>query len=70
MTLLSGIVIGFLETSYTVLESDGNAQLMIGVIGQGDLETDIVIDVSTSDDTAICKLNILITINKPAVSVV
>ena len=56
-----GITIAFLETSYTVSEGDGNVQLMISVIGQGELETDIVVNVSTSDDTAICKL-ILITL--------
>ena len=42
---------------------------MIGVISAGELETDIVVSVSTFDDTAFCKF-MLITVNKPAVSVV
>jgi hypothetical protein len=59
-----GIVIGFLETNYTVSEGDGTARLRVGVIGQGDLETDIVVNVSTTDGTAICKFRIIILIIK------
>ncbi|MCG8625759.1 MAG: hypothetical protein MJE68_27640, partial [Proteobacteria bacterium] len=57
------ITIGFLETSYTVSEGDRNVPLMIGVIGHGGLEIDIVVTVSTSDHTAICKL--ILIANKP-----
>ena len=61
-TLFIGIIIGFLETRYAVSEGVGNAALMVGVIS-GDLETNIVVNISTADDTAICKFIILAVIN-------
>ena len=54
-----GVTIGFLETSYAVSEDDGNAQLMIGIIS-GVLETDIVVSISTANDTALCKFTALL----------
>ncbi len=38
--------------------------MRVGVIGQGDSETDIVVNVSTADGTAICKFKIIILIIK------
>lgn len=41
-------MIGFLNTSYTVSESDGVVKLQIGVI-QGSIQRPIVVEISTGD---------------------
>ena len=43
----AAIVIGFLNTSYTVSENDGEANIQIGVI-QGSLERPVVVRFSTN----------------------
>ena len=59
ITLFLGITIGFLDERYTVSEGVGDAPLMVGVIS-GDLETNIVVNISTADDTAVCKFIVLV----------
>ena len=59
ITLFLGITIGFLDERYTVSEGVGNARLMVGVLS-GDLETNIVVNISTADDTALCKFIVLV----------
>ena len=59
ISMFLAITIGFLETSYTVSEGVGDAGLMIGVIS-GDLETNIVVNISTAEDSALCKFIIFI----------
>ena len=51
------IVIGFFNTSYTVYESDGVANIQIGVI-QGSLERPLVVQFSTSAISAAGELHI------------
>ena len=58
--LFIGITIGFLKTRYTVSEGVGNAALMVGVISGDHLETNIVVNISTADDAAVCKFIILV----------
>ena len=55
-----GIIIGFLNTTYTVSEGVGDAPLKIGVIS-GDLETDTVVNISTTDDSAVCEFIVYLT---------
>ena len=52
----AAVVIGFLNTSYTVNENDGAANIQIGVI-QGSLERSVVVRFSTSADSASGKLH-------------
>ena len=52
----SAVVIGFLNTSYTVNENDGVANIQIGVI-QGSLERSVTVQFSTSADSASGKLH-------------
>lgn len=47
--------IGFLQTSYTFDEDVGAGTLRVGVIS-GTIETDIAVQITTSDGTAICEL--------------
>ena len=54
--LCAAIVIGFLNTSYTVGESDGVANIQIGVI-QGSLERSVAVRFSTNDISAASKLH-------------
>ena len=42
------VVIGFLNTSYTVGESDGAANIQIGVLSEGSLERPVVVRFSTT----------------------
>ena len=49
------VVIGFLSESYSVNESDGRASIEFGVI-TGSLGTDISVQLSFSDGSALCKL--------------
>ena len=41
--------------TYTADESDGVVTLMISVL-EGSLDAEVVINLSTSDDSAVCKL--------------
>ena len=50
------MVIGFLSESYTVSESDGTVSIEFGVI-TGNLGTDISVQLSFSDGSALCKLS-------------
>ena len=58
MISCAAVVIGFLNTSYTVNENDGVADTQIGVI-RGSLERSVVVRFSTSADSASGKLHIL-----------
>ena len=49
-----GVVIGFQQTTYNVLESVGDAELRVAVLS-GSLETEIVVRFTTDDDSAVCK---------------
>ena len=49
------VVIGFLDESYSVSESDGTAFIEFGVI-TGSIGTDIYVQLSLSDGSALCKL--------------
>ena len=49
------MVIGFLSESYSVIESDGTASIEFGVI-TGCLGTDISVQLSFLDGSALCKL--------------
>ena len=46
------LVIGFVPTTYTVNEGSGPAVLIVQVIS-GDLETQIVVNLTTFDDSAV-----------------
>ena len=46
------VVIGFLNTSYTVGESDGQVNIQIGVISPGSLQRPVMVQFSTSADSA------------------
>ena len=59
VSMFLAITIGFLNASYTVSEGVGNAGLMIGVTS-GDLETNIVVNISTAEDSALCEFIIFI----------
>ena len=50
------LVIGFEPSTYTVLESVGDAELEVVIIS-GSLETDIVVRLTTADDSAVCKFS-------------
>ena len=52
---LAAVVIGFLNTSYTVNENDGVADIQIGVI-RGSLERPVAVRFSTNADSASGKL--------------
>ena len=47
-----GVTIGFVETSYSVDESDGSAVVTVAVLS-GELSDDVVVGFVTLDDTAI-----------------
>ena len=51
-------MIGFLNTSYTVGESDGAVNIQIGVI-RGSLQTPVVVNFTTNADSANGKLHTL-----------
>ena len=51
MISFAAVVIGFLNTSYTVNENDGVANIQIGVI-QGSLERSVAVRFSTNADSA------------------
>ena len=53
---LAAVVIGFLNTSYTVNENDGAADIQIGVI-RGSLERPVAVRFSTNADSASGKLH-------------
>ena len=46
----SGVVIGFLNTSYTVNETDGLVNIQIGIINPGILRTSVVVTFSVQSD--------------------
>ena len=46
--------IGFDPDTYSVNEGDGVVNLMVSVL-EGRLDTEVVVQLFTSDDTAICK---------------
>ena len=48
------VVIGFQQTTYGVVERVGDAVLGVGII-TGTLEIEIVIRLTTADDSAVCK---------------
>ena len=53
LLLLSGITIGLDTTVFSVTEEDGAfVELCASVLSQGDLETNIEVELFTSDDTA------------------
>lgn len=58
--MLTGVVIGFTETSYEVNEDDGEAVARAEVLS-GELSREVVVRFNTSDGTAtgigVCKLN-------------
>ena len=56
MISCAAVVIGFLNTSYTVNENDGVADIQIGVI-RGSLERAVAVRFSTSADSASGKLH-------------
>ena len=56
MISCAAVVIGFLNTYYTVNENDGVADIQIGVI-RGSLERPVVVQFSTSADSASGKLH-------------
>ena len=53
--LSTEVVIGFIDPPYQVNESDGSVNLTIGVL-TGILQRQVVLSLSTSDDTALSKL--------------
>ena len=52
--LSTEVVIGFIDPPYQVNESDGSVNLTIGVL-TGNLQRQVVLRLSTSDDTALSK---------------
>ena len=59
LLLLSGITIGLEATTFSVTEEDGGfVEVCASVLSQGDLETDIEVELFTSDNTAVGKLMI------------
>ena len=50
ITVASGVVIGFLNTCYTVNETDGLVNIQIGIINPGFLRTSVVVTFSVQSD--------------------
>ena len=50
ITVAYGIVIGFLNTSYTVNETDGLVNIQIGIINPGFLRTSVAVTFSVQSD--------------------
>lgn len=50
--MFADAIIGFLNTQYTVSESDGSVLLQVGLI-EGSIQGEVVIELSTSDLTAV-----------------
>ena len=48
--MASGVVIGFLNTSYTVNETDGLVSIQIGIINQGFLRSVVAVSFSIRSD--------------------
>ena len=48
------VVIGFRQTTYNVDEGEGDAVLEVRIIS-GSLQTEIVVNFTTADDSAVCK---------------
>ena len=48
------VLIGFQQTTYSVFEGVGDAVVKVGII-IGSLETEIVVRLTTADDSAVCK---------------
>ena len=57
MLLLSGITIGLEATIFSVIEADGAfVEVCVSVLSEGDLETNIEVELFTSDIMAVGKL--------------
>ena len=55
------VIIGFINPPYYVIENEGQVAIQIGVI-DGSLQREVVVSFSTSDDTAVGKLDLIMNI--------
>ena len=54
-TISLDVIIGFIDSPYSVSENDGNVVLQVGLI-EGSLQGQVVVSLSTSDLSAVGKL--------------